>query len=266
MPVPMPVPKDALYAFTQYMNLLKNSPYQRLADAVRRNDLPAVKALIAAGAPLLSDEDIMCNPPIIQAINLKDTAILKYFLSLKPDVVAINNSVEHACVYHAVLFHRIDALELLVAYGCDVNKKAKRIAEHMLAALFRLPYEWSVRELEKTLRLLINAKLDFNADNKTILKWFQQVKKSVNSTRMIKEEEKLAYYDMFDRMQLLAERTLYFNTPDVPLIQHFPQMLFKPAVKVIDNNPEMDNDDGFVMLGDSQPGKPEETRRGCLIM
>jgi ankyrin repeat protein len=94
-------------------------------NAVKRNDVARVKALVAQGVNV-SEPDRNGDSPLIMAAYEGHTDIVRCLLEAGADVRALDPSM-HATALHAAAYAgRTEAARLLIQYGIEIDRQGPR--------------------------------------------------------------------------------------------------------------------------------------------
>ena len=95
-----------------------------LRDAIRNDDLKAVKSLLKANPSLISSRDVQNRTPLILAAMAGRTNLVEVLLANKADLQATDMFGRTALHWAAVLAE-YDMAQLLLADGADINARKK---------------------------------------------------------------------------------------------------------------------------------------------
>ncbi len=93
-----------------------------LMDAVTRNDVAAVKRLIAQGVNV-SELDANQDAPLVMAAYKGYSEIVKLLLEAGADVAAVDPGMKATALHAAAYAGRTEAARLLIQYKIDIDKQ-----------------------------------------------------------------------------------------------------------------------------------------------
>src|SRR4051812_20832144 len=96
-----------------------------LMQAVRSNDLAAMKQLIASGANV-SELDEHRDAPLVMAAYLGHTDIVRLLLEAGADVTAVDPGMQATALHAAAYAGRTEAAALLIQHGIDIDKQGPK--------------------------------------------------------------------------------------------------------------------------------------------
>jgi ankyrin repeat protein len=96
-----------------------------LMTAVRRNDVDAARALIAAGTDV-DQLDASGDAPLVMAAYLGHTDIVRLLLDAGADVTAVDPGMKATALHAAAYAGRTDAARLLIEHGIDIDRQGPK--------------------------------------------------------------------------------------------------------------------------------------------
>jgi uncharacterized protein len=96
-----------------------------LMKAVRKDDVAAVKGLIAAGVNV-SEPDANGDAPLVMAAYEGHTEIVRLLLEAGADVTAVDPGMKATALHAAAYAGRTDAARLLIEHGVEIDRQGPK--------------------------------------------------------------------------------------------------------------------------------------------